>query len=147
VSLNKMRRGRAILATAAASLVLVGGSVLATEAAFNRAPATPTATQVPHGQDVRTGTFLTADDQAMGQIVVYNGHPSWVFMNVGGSNYSGPIVCMLQVEDGSTVAVGNFKLHDGRGEFSRSIATDIEQLRGAKLVTSNGSIVASATFA
>ena len=68
-------------------------------------------------------------------------------MNVGGSNYSGPIVCMLQVENGSTVAAGVFDLHDGTGEFSRTIQVDIGRLRGAKLVTPTGAVVASATFA
>jgi hypothetical protein len=54
---------------------------------------------------------------------------------------------MLHVQDGSTVAVGNFDLQRGTGEFSRTIRVDIGQLRGAKLVTPTGSVVASATFA
>jgi hypothetical protein len=140
----KPRRRRAALAAVAAGVVLVGGTAVATEA-FNQVGA-PAAIQAPHGKVLRTGTFETTDNRVMGQIVAYRGNPSWVFMNVGGSNYSGPITCKLQVENGSTVAVGVFHLHSGMGQFSRTIQVDIGSLRGAKLVSSSGSVVASATF-
>ena len=83
----------------------------------------------------------------MGQIVVSRGTPSWVFMNVGGTNYTGKIVCKLQVEDGSTVATGAFVLNGGKGVFSKAIQVDVGRLRGAKLVTPSGDVLASATFA
>ena len=142
----KVHRRRAAIAAVAAGLVLVGGTAAVTEA-VTQTGVTPAAVQAPHGADVRTGTFETADNQVMGQIVVYGGHPSWVYMNIGGSNYSGPIVCMLQVENGSTAAAGVFALHRGSGEFSRTIQVPIGTLRGAKLVTPTGAVVASATFA
>jgi hypothetical protein len=61
-------------------------------------------------------------------------------------NYEGPITCELQVEDGSTVAFGTFELHQGIGQFSKTIRVDVPRLRGARLVTSTGATVASATF-
>jgi hypothetical protein len=45
------------------------------------------------------------------------------------------------------VAVGAFELHNGTGQWARTIRANIGRLRGAKLVTSTGSTVASATFA
>jgi hypothetical protein len=141
----KLRRRRAALAAVAASVVLVGGTAVATEA-FTQV-GTPAAIQAPQGKVLRTGTFETTDNQVMGQIVAYRGNPSWVFMNVDGSNYNGPITCKLQVDNGSTVAVGIFHLHGGVGQFSRTIQVDIGSLRGAKLVSSSGSVVAAATFA
>jgi hypothetical protein len=146
VEISRARRGRTILAAVAASVVLVGGAVVATKAT-NHSPGTTAAASAPHDGEVRTGTFLTVNDQVMGQIVAYNGHPSWVYMNVDGSNFSGPITCKLQAADGTTVAVGVFDLHRGEGDFTRTIKVDIGRLRGAKLVTAKGSIVASATFA
>jgi hypothetical protein len=139
------QRWRNVAVAAAAAIVLVGGTAVATEA-FDQPTVVPAATQAPHGQDLRTGTFLTAHNQVIGQIVAYRGHPSWVYMNIGGSDYSGSITCMLHVQDGSTVAVGAFDLHSGTGEFSRTIRVDVGHLRGAKLVTPSGSVVASATF-
>ena len=70
-----------------------------------------------------------------------------MFLNVGGANYTGTIVCKLQVADGSTVATGAFMLHGGTGALSKVIQVDVGQLRGAKLVTPTGAVVASATFA
>lgn len=140
-----MRRRRAIVAAVAAGVVLVAGSSLATEA-FNHGAVPPAAVQAPQGKILRTGTFQTVDSRVLGQIVAYRGHPSWVFMNVSDSKYDGRIVCKLQMDDGSTVAVGVFELHRGIGQFSRTVQVDIGRLRGAKLVTSTGTLVASATF-
>jgi hypothetical protein len=140
-----MRRGRLVLAAVAASAVLVGGSVAATEA-FTATGATPAIAQAPRGTVLRTGTFSTADSRVLGQIVAYRGQPSWVFMNVEVPDYDGPITCELQVEDGSTVAFGTFEVHQGVGQFSKIVRVDVPRLRGARLVTSTGATVASATF-
>jgi hypothetical protein len=113
---------------------------------FNHGAVPPAALAAPRGKVLRTGTFQTVDSRFLGQIVAYSGHPSWVFMNVDESKYAGPIVCRLQPEDGWTMAVRVFELHDGIGQFSRTLKVDIGRLRGAKLVTSTGTLVASATF-
>jgi hypothetical protein len=140
-------RARPALLAAAAAVVLVGGTVATTEALTSPA-STHRAGQVPQGSTVRTGTFLTANGRVSGQIVAYRGRPSWVFMNVDVPDYNGPVKCMLQVEDGSTVAFGTFTVNSGVGQFSKSIGSvDVAQLRGAKLVTATGSPVAAATFA
>jgi hypothetical protein len=137
---------RTILAAAAAAVVLVGGTAITTEVVDHGRAAT-TAESVPHGNALRTGTFETADGQVVGQIVAYDGQPSWVYMNVDGAGYQGSITCELQVQDGSTVATGTFALHRGLGDFSKAIRINISTLRGARLVAHDGSILASATFA
>ena len=53
---------------------------------------------------------------------------------------------MLEAKNGSTVAIGEFELHDGMGAWSKTLRLDVSQLRGAKLVTSTGSVVAVATL-
>jgi len=140
-----VRRGRLALAAVAAGVAVAGGTVIVADA-FNHGAVAPTVAQAPHGDTLRTGTFETADGQVLGQIVAYQGRPSWVFMNVDEPNYDGSIECKLQMEDGSTVAVGMFQLHSGLGQFSRTVPVNIGGLRGAKLVSSTGAIVASATF-
>jgi hypothetical protein len=136
----------ALVATAAAGL-LVAGTAVVTER-LNHPTATSAAAHVPQGSQLRTGTFQTTEGQVLGQIVAYNGDPSWVFMNVNVPHYDGPIECMLQVDDGTTVAFGTFIVHGGTGQFSKALGNvDVNQLRGAKLVSSTGSAVAAATFA
>jgi hypothetical protein len=140
------RRRRVALVSVAAALTLVGGTAAVTET-VDRGALTPAAVQAPHGNDVRTGTFETANSRVMGQLVAYGGNPSWVYMNVDIPNYDGAIVCKLQVGNGSTVAVGAFELHNGTGEWTKTIRVDVGRLRGAKLVTTTGGVVASATLA
>jgi hypothetical protein len=141
------RRVRTALLAASAAAVLVGGTSVITETVSHSA-ATRGVAQVPALSALRTGTFQTADGQVLGQIVAYRGDPSWVFMNVNAPNYSGPITCMLQVKDGTTVAFGTFTVHNGTGQFSKNLgAVDVGALRGAKLVNSAGTQVAAATFA
>jgi hypothetical protein len=141
------RRRRTALLAVAAAAVLVTGTAVVTES-LSQPATTRGAAQVPQGSVLRTGTFQTADGQVLGQIVAYRGDPSWVFMNVNAPNYNGSITCMLQVEDGSTVAFGTFTVHNGTGQFSKNLGSvDVRDLRGAKLVNAEGSAVAAATFA
>ena len=140
------RRVRMALAVAAAAAVLVAGTAIVTER-VSRSRDHASATQLPQLSALRTGTFQTADGQVLGQIVAYRGDPSWVFMNVSDPDYSGQITCMLQVEDGTTVAFGTFTVNNGSGQFSKNLGSvDVRALRGAKLVNSAGTPVASATF-
>jgi hypothetical protein len=139
-------RARTALVAAAAAAALVAGTTVATENLHHPAPSA--AAPVPGGSALRTGTFQATGGQVLGQIVAYRGHPSWVFMNVAVPHYDGGIECMLQVDDGTTVAFGTFTIHGGIGQFSKAIGgVDVGHLRGAKLVTSTGSTVAAATFA
>jgi hypothetical protein len=140
-------RARIALVAAAAAAVLIAGTTVATEH-LHHPEATSATALVPQGSELRTGTFQTTDGQVLGQIVAYRGQPSWVFMNVDVPHYSGRIECMLQVDNGTTVAFGTFTVHDGVGQFSKPIGNvDVGHLRGAKLVNTAGSAVAAATFA
>jgi hypothetical protein len=142
----RMRRARTALVAVAASFALVGGTYVATES-FNQSPATTAVVGVPHVDALRTGTFETPDGEVLGQIVAYNGDPSWVYMNVGVSQSAGTVMCMLQLKNGSIVAAGTIEIHRGTGELSKSIPVDINRLRGAQLFTSSGAVLGSATFA
>jgi hypothetical protein len=140
-----MRRSRAVLISAAASVALIGGTFAVTDLAQN--PAIPAAAPVPHGTDVRTGTFQAKDGTVVGQIVAYRGHPSWIFMNIGVTQPTGTIMCKLQLNNGSIVSAGVIRVDNGMGQLSKSVPVDIGRLRGAKLFSPSGSVVASATLA
>jgi hypothetical protein len=143
-------RARTVSLVAAGAVVLVSGTAVATEA-LTSSPGPAIALQVPHGSALRTGTFQAAGGSGasvVGQIVAFHGQHSWVFMNVGLPHYDGRVTCMLQVADGTTVAFGSFRVHDGIGQFSKGIdGVNVAELRGAKLVTDGGKTLALATFA
>ncbi len=138
-------RGRIALVSVAAGLALVGATAAATES-FDHPASTRAALPLPKGQELRTGTFEDAASQNLGQIVVYDGNPSWVFMVIKGSSYDGPVTCRLHTTNGSTVMTGAFYLHDGTGQLAKTIGADLGQLGGAQLVTPTGATLASATF-
>jgi hypothetical protein len=142
----QMRRLRTALAGIAASIVLVGGTVATTEALSQPAVTTAARSGLP-GTELRTGTFETTDNQVLGQIVAYHGDPSWVFMNVDVSDLNTKVSCKLQLDNGSTVAVGAIQLRNGMGAWARTLRVNVGRLRGAELVTADGSVLASATFA
>jgi hypothetical protein len=138
-------RGRLALVSVAAGLALVGATVAATET-LDHPASTRAALPLPHGQELRTGTFEDAASQNVGQIVVYDGNPSWVFMVVKGSSYDGPVTCRLHATNGSTLTTGAFYVRDGTGQLAKTIRVDGAQLGGAQLVTPTGATLASATF-
>ena len=107
---------------------------------------TRAALPVSQGQELRTGTFEDAASQNLGQIVVYGGNPSWVFMVVKDSTDDGPVTCRLHATNGSAVMTGAFYVHDGTGQLAKTIGADVEHLGGAELVTPTGATVASAIF-
>jgi hypothetical protein len=135
------------LLLAAAAVALVGGTAAVTASLSGSAPSHTTAA-LPSAGALRTGTFLTADGHVLGQIVAYRGQAPWVYLTVADPGYNGPVICTLQVADGSTVAFGTFTVDGGVGRLAKTIgAVDVDRLRGAKLVTSTGTPLAAATFA
>jgi hypothetical protein len=142
----RIRRVRTAMVAVAASIALIGGTFLATEASTHGSVGT-SALQVPHGKALRTASFVTSDGRVLGQIVVDRGHPSWVFMNVNVPSLYGSVKCKLRLDNGSIVAAGTVALHNGRGELGKRISVDTGHLRGAMLFNSNGAVLASATFA
>ena len=141
-----LRRSRTALFGVAAALALVGGTVAVTEAS-SQGTVQQSSVRVPDGQALRTATFETPTGQVMGQIVVYQGRPSWVFMNVDVTHSSGPVRCELHLANGAVVAAGTVELQQGKGEIARTIRVDAAQLRQATLSDSSGVVFASATFA
>jgi hypothetical protein len=141
----KVHRGRVALISIAAGLALVGGTFAVAETT-NKPTVQQSATAVPQRQALRTASFQSPTGQVVGQIVLYHGHPSWVYMNVDLPQSNGPVKCELHLANGEIVAAGTVQLHDGSGEFSQSIRMDAGRARGATLYDPSGAVVASAIF-
>jgi hypothetical protein len=142
---RRWQKGRVAMLSVAAAVALVAGTAAITDTA-TQGTAQQSALAVPHGQALLTATFETSTGKVMGQIVVYHGHPSWVFMNVDVPFASGSMRCALHLANGQVVAAGNVVLHQGRGEIARNIQLDPGQLRNATLSDSRGVVLASASF-
>jgi hypothetical protein len=138
------RRARLMLG-AAAVVSMMGGTVVATTTVDHALAASG----VPHfsyGQLLRMGTFESPDGRAVGQLVAYQGNPSWVFMSIRDPGMSGTVRCRLQTDEGQTAATGAMVVHNGKGEWARPLSVDIGRVRKATLSTPSGAILAVAHF-
>ena len=139
---RRLRRRRTVLAVAAAATVIVGG----TAAGVTLIDRTGSSSheQVADQTALRSGQFQAGDGRPVGQVNVYSGNPSWVFMNVDASGTNGSVTCELDLANGTTVPVGQFDVHDGIGEWAHTASVDVNQIRSAKLVTTAGLTLATA---
>ena len=124
-------------ALAAAAAVLVAATFGVTEAVNHHGPASTT----------RTAVLTDALHRPDGAIHLYKGSPSWVFMTVAYPGYTGTVMCELEAPDGHVLVTGSFDVAGGHGEWARTLPVNPSQVRGARIVTTGGVIVASATFA
>jgi hypothetical protein len=138
------RRARLVVA-AAAAVTMMGGTVAATTVVEHSLVAA-SAPRLAHGQVLRMAQFASASGRSVGEIVAYRGDPSWVFMSIRDPGTNGRVDCRIQMSDGRTAATGTFVVHNGVAEFARTLSVDVGQFRQATLVTTGGSVLATANF-
>lgn len=139
------RRGRTAVVSVAAAAALVAGTAAITESLDGGTASRPAAAGLP-GHQVLTGSFRSSQNSNLGQITVYGGNPSWVFLNVVGSGYDGAVTCLLEADNGTVAAQGVFIIQGGAGYWSRPLPDGVQHLNGARVVASNGAVLAVATF-
>jgi Putative zinc-finger len=135
---------RTLAAAAIVGAVLAGGL-----GGWGLHAATSPAQSAPNyaaGAALRTATLLTADHQAAGEVFVHDSGPRWMYANVDLDNAkTATVTCQLETADGKLLTVGSFRLTDGYG-FWGGPWTSTAKVTGARLVTQNGTVLASATF-
>jgi hypothetical protein len=95
--------------------------------------------------DMRFAQFRGSDQHQVGQMFTYDGSTTWVYMSVTNASAT-TVTCQLEERNGTIVSIGSFPLSDGKGFWGREIAVDPNMVVGARLVTENGAILATATF-
>ena len=96
-----------------------------------------------------TAALVTSDHQTVGQVFVYNHSPWWTYMSVNMVGQGNAVVtCQLKMADGRFVNVGQFRLDDGYGAWGSSpyTAGPGGAIVGARLLSANGAVLATATF-
>ncbi|MGD0853972.1 MAG: zf-HC2 domain-containing protein [Acidimicrobiales bacterium] len=90
---------------------------------------------------------LMADGSVVGQVSISSGHPSWMIMDVDAGYLSGAVWCEVTFANGRVETVGSFTLANGYGSWIAAIKDSGSRVRSARLVNSNGKVLAMATFA
>ena len=105
-----------------------------------------TSTSEAAGQ-LTTASLLTGTHQQVGNIFIYSGTPSWLYMSVDDLD-SGQqtVTCQVVGTDGRVTTIGSFQLADGYGAWGSPDPGNVGPLTGARLISANGTVLATATF-
>jgi hypothetical protein len=134
----------AIAAAVAALVFGVGGWVIGAVTMANTV--TSVAASPSSDEVLRFAVLRTADQHQIGQVFTYQGEASWMYMAITADPGVSPVTCELVDRDGAAVQVGMFPLHQGKGSWGEALAIDPSKVVGARLLSGDGAVLASATF-
>jgi anti-sigma-K factor RskA len=129
---------RRSLAAAAVAVAVVAGGVGGWGLAVG--------TSAPATASLSSATLQSASHQTVGKVFLYQGSPRWLYMSVDMPSGDGTVLCQVVGQDGQVTTVGSFQLADGHGYWGSPATGASGQLTGARLVTTNGTVLATASF-
>lgn len=132
---------RRTLAAAAVGLAIVVAGLGGWRLGEGTAPAASTAP----GALTSVG-LLSATHESVGTIYLYSGPPRWLYMSVDVETGTGMVACQLVGANGEVHTLGSFRLTDGYGAWGSPDPGIIGPVRGARLVSATGAVLATATF-
>jgi hypothetical protein len=90
--------------------------------------------------------LLSATHQDVGDIFLYSGANRWLYMSVDLGSGDESVTCQVIGPNGELTTVGSFRLAGGYGGWGSPEPNNADTVRGAQLVASDGTVLASATF-
>jgi hypothetical protein len=93
-----------------------------------------------------SAALVTASNHTVGKLFYYDGNPQWVYMSVNMAGGNGTIICELESTDGQITTVGSFQLNNGTGSWATSDTVSHGELAGARLIATDGTVLATATL-
>jgi hypothetical protein len=130
---------RRLLAVAAVMVALVAGAV-------GGWGLHGTSTQVAQSP-LSFAPLVSASHQTAGKIFFYRGDPDWLYMTVDVNSPDGTVICQVIGRDGRVSTVGSFQLTNGYGSWGSATPAGTGPVAGARLITTDGTVLATATFA
>jgi hypothetical protein len=134
-------RIRRVLATAAIGLAVIAAGLGGWRIGTGTAPAASSA-----AGPLKSASLLSATHQDVGDIYVYSGRSTWLYMSVDLGSGNEAVTCQVVGKDGRVTKIGSFQLADGYGSWGSPDPGTLGTLSGARLVSADGTVLASATF-
>ena len=131
-------RMRRVLAAAAMCLAVVVAGLGGWRIGVGSAPA---------ASPLKSASLVSASSQHVGRVFYYSHDPEWLYMSVDLGSGDGLVTCQVIDAEGHVATVGSFKLADGYGAWGSPDPGTIGELTGARLVSANGTVLATGTFA
>lgn len=91
-------------------------------------------------------SLLSSTHQHVGALYLYTGSPRWLYMSVDVGLGDERVTCQVVGADGRVTTVGSFRLTGGYGAWGSQDPAAAGTLTGARLVSANGTVLATATF-
>jgi hypothetical protein len=135
-------RIRRALAAAAVGLALIAAGLGGWRIGAGPSPAASSA-----AGPLTSARLLSATHQGVGNIFLYSGAERWLYMSVDLGAGDGTVTCQVVSTDGRVTTIGKFRLTGGYGGWGTPDPGNIGTLRGARLLSANGTVLASASFA
>lgn len=129
------------LAVGAAAVLALGGGGSVALRTLGRTPPDP----APAGtHELRTVMLTARDGRVIGDVSAYQGRPAWFFMRVDRGKTTATYRCVLDVDGGRSIVLGELVVTNGRGAWGQHIGLDAHSVRAARLVDAKGATVATA---
>jgi hypothetical protein len=139
---RRLSRTQRMLTAAAVVVAVIAGGLGGWALHNGSSPSAPTAAL----DSARLVSAASAGHQPVGKIFVYRGQPRWVYMSVSLPGRNSTVICQVEGRGGHFTAIGSFRLTDGYGYWGSPAPGGAGSLTGARLVTPNGTVLATATF-
>jgi hypothetical protein len=133
-------RLRRLLATTAIGLAVIAAGLGGWRIGVGTAPG-------PAPEPLSSATLMSATDQDVGDIFLYSGSFRWVYMRVDMPSGDELVTCQVVGADGRVTTIGSFNLRGGHGAWGNADQRSLGAMRGAQLVSPDGTVLATATFA
>jgi anti-sigma-K factor RskA len=109
------------------------------------------ATSSPSASPLSSAALLTASHQTAGQVYFYDSGSRWLYMSVdipsgSAAADNSTVLCQVESPDGHLTTIGSFRLTGGYGYWGSPDPVTNGPLTGARLVTTTGTVLATATF-
>ncbi|HTW09049.1 MAG TPA: hypothetical protein VME46_16185 [Acidimicrobiales bacterium] len=106
--------------------------------------AAPGAHQRVRGPMELMAMHSTGSGRDVGNVLVYTGNPTWLFMDMWDFNWHGALRCQVTVDDGPPVTLGQFWLSGGQGAWAESVNMPAGRLVQARVLSASGAVLAVA---
>jgi hypothetical protein len=132
------RRGSRVVAIAAVLSVIlgVGLGVLFSSQLGTR--------NVPSALGHPTEAILSSNGHVVGNVILSSDSTPWMIMTIDKGWWSGTVTCEAVLADGKVETVGTYSLSGAYSAWGAPLTAPVGQVRGARLIAANGTVLASA---
>jgi len=90
--------------------------------------------------------LLKEDGTTVGTVATYGGPTPWMIMTLHDSSAHGKVTCEVVTDNGTTERIGTFSANYGYAAWDAPLKVAPQDVRKAEVVSSNGTVIASASL-